>query len=85
MSIICTVIDCLAALIFLIFCGKNEWARAGVFFFQLLVVSIYFYLDVFLFLTGAKWVLRLPVEWRKSFPKALVGFGVEFKALCTLV
>lgn len=79
-SFVCVLIDILAALIFLIFCGKNGWAEAHVYFFQLMIVTIYFYTDMFLFFTGTKWALRLPVVLRRVVLKALVGFGLELKA-----
>jgi len=79
-SLVCMVIDILAALVFLIFCGKMEWQRVSVFFFQLLIVTVYFYLDIYLFLTVAKWMLRLPNELKRCVPKAIFGFGLELKA-----
>lgn len=62
-SLVCLILDCLGALVFLIFCAKREWAQAGVYFCQLLIVSIYFYLDVMLFINGAKLFLRLPQQF----------------------
>lgn len=75
----CLVIDCLASLVFLIFCAKREWARAGVFLFELLIVSVYFYLDVMVFLNGVKWFFKLPAHLQKIVPKAMIGLGAELK------
>jgi hypothetical protein len=53
-SLVCLVIDLITALVCLIIAAKKEWAVSMVYFTQLLVVTVYFYMDCAVLLTGVK-------------------------------
>lgn len=57
-SIVCLVVDIIAALVMLVLAGKQEYPLA--YLSQALVVTIYFYTDVFLFFYMGKLFMEMP-------------------------
>lgn len=72
-SAVCLVVDCVATIVALAGCGRQE--VPGVYVMQLLIVTVYFYTDIFLFLYGLLFTVKLPVSLRRSVLQALVGWG----------
>lgn len=72
------MLELVASLVILIFAGQG--ISPFVYATQFLLVTVYFYADVFYILYIVHLRFRLPAEMRTMIPLAFVGFGTQMKS-----
>jgi hypothetical protein len=82
-SLVCVAVDLIASLVLLILAGNSNLPCA--FLAMLFVVTIYFYIDTWFIFWCVKLRFVVEDEFQMEMPKALLGFGQQFRQILSCV
>lgn len=82
-SLVCIAVDLIASLVLLILAGNSNLPCA--FLAMLIIVTIYFYIDTWFIFWCVKLRFVVDDEFQMELPKALLGFGMQFRQMFSCV